>query len=133
MTFAKKKSLAWGMGKIEFRPLIPDISKLLAEEWPKKAIYKQLKAKGKLTMGYRTFCSFVRKLIPATEGTENINFENRNQSLVAPVDVPASPGEQIPPSAQTTEIGPKTSLSSTGDFSDFYGCRRNKQPFYAGA
>ena len=52
MAESNRKNVAWGMAKVEFLPLIPDIKALLALAWPKKAIFNKLAEEQKITMGY---------------------------------------------------------------------------------
>lgn len=67
MAETNRKNVAWGMAKVEFLPLIPDIKALLALAWPKKAIFNKLVEEQKITMGYVAFCGFIKKHITDAE------------------------------------------------------------------
>lgn len=63
MTTESKPKTRWGMAKVEFRPLIPEIRQFLAAGWPKKAIFDKLAEQQKINMGYVAFSGLVKKEI----------------------------------------------------------------------
>ena len=68
MDMAKKKSIFWGTGKIEFAALLPEITELVNGEYPKTRIYAIFIGKNKMTMSYRRFCELVCQHFPERYG-----------------------------------------------------------------
>jgi hypothetical protein len=54
------KKLPKYMARVEFRALWPEIEKRLAEGYCLRFVFDEMTQDGRLTMGYTTFCDYVR-------------------------------------------------------------------------
>lgn len=59
--------LEYGVARVEFLTVRPDVGELLAQGWPRSRIYRRFLEEGKITMRYKTFCEYVRKMFPLLE------------------------------------------------------------------
>ena len=58
-------TLEYGVARVEFLAVRPDVSALLAQGWPRSRIYRRFLGEGKISMQYKTFCEYIRKEFPS--------------------------------------------------------------------
>ena len=58
-------TLEYGIARVEFLAVRPDVNELLAQGWPRSRIYRRLLEEGKISMRYKTFCEYIRKELPS--------------------------------------------------------------------
>lgn len=58
-------TLEYGIARVEFLAVRPDVSALLAQGWPRSRIYRRLLEEGKISMQYKTFCKHIRETFPS--------------------------------------------------------------------
>lgn len=64
-------TLEYGIARVEFLAVRPDVSALLAQGWPRSRIYRRLLEEGKISMRYKTFCKHIRETFPLENAAPN--------------------------------------------------------------
>lgn len=110
MSTTSRQKIRWGMARVEFLPLVPEIQKYLGLGWPKKAIYDRLTEQQKISMVYATFSGFIkREIVEAPKPAKKVRKDkvnaNDKKTEAMPPEVQPMPETALPPeTAEPIEI-----------------------------
>ena len=87
------------MARVEYRSLQPEIEKRLAEGYCLRFVYDEMTGDGRLTMGYTTFCDYVRG------GGQRLHSRKKPGRLPSkPADRPARPSNRLEPFVHDKDV-----------------------------
>ena len=87
------------MARVEYRSLQPEIEKRLAEGYCLRFVFDEMTSDGRLTMGYTTFCDYVRG------GGQRLHSRKKSGRLPSkPADRPARPSNRLEPFVHDKDV-----------------------------